>query len=101
MKNKPVAYLIADGSDLDVRPIAVSRSRIKIKVVGLKRGEVVRLGKNSGAKNIETQNGVIWLTGTPASGDILLQSGGQFEFENHWPYVIEALEDAELSLYFI
>lgn len=64
----------------------------------MKRGEIIRLEKASGVRNVETKNGVVWLTGTPADGDVLLQNGEQFELRNNWPYVIEALEPAELLL---
>lgn len=64
----------------------------------MKRGEVIRLEKDSGVRNIETKNGLVWLTGTPADGDVLLQNAEQFELRNQWPYVIQALEEAELSL---
>lgn len=83
---------------LDSRLVVVNRSRIQIKIMRLERGEVIRLEKNSDVRNIEAKNGVIWLTGTPAAGDVLLHSGEQLELQNNWPYVIEALERAELLL---
>jgi Protein of unknown function (DUF2917) len=64
----------------------------------MKRGEIIRLEKTSGVRNIEMKNGVVWLTGTPADGDVLLQDGERFELRNNWPYVIEALEPAEVLL---
>jgi hypothetical protein len=85
-------------SNLDYRPMVASSVRARIETVSLNRGEVIRLEKNSEVKNIETKNGVIWLTGTPADGDVLLQNGEQLELQNQWPYVIEALEETELLL---
>ena len=78
--------------------MAASRPRTKAKTILLKRDGVIRLQKNSCVKNIETKNGVVWLTGTPANGDVLLQPGELFELGNNWPYVIQALEHAELLL---
>lgn len=78
--------------------MVASSVRARIETVSLNRGEVIRLEKNSEVKNIETKNGVIWLTGTPADGDVLLQNGEQLELQNQWPYVIEALEETELLL---
>ena len=60
---------------------------------------MLRLEKNSSVTNIEIKSGIVWLTGTPANGDVLLQDGDQFELQNNWPYVIEALEQAGLLLF--
>lgn len=88
MENRPAAHFSA----------ATSRFRSRTKITFLKRGEVIQLEKNSGVKNVETKSGVVWLTGMPANGDVLLQTGEKFELQNHWPYVFEALEPAELLL---
>jgi hypothetical protein len=85
-------------SNLEYHPMVASSLRARIETISLNRGEVIRLEKNCGVKNIATKSGIVWLTGTPASGDVLLQNGEQFELQNQWPYVIEALEEAELLL---
>ena len=78
--------------------MVTNRLRVQTKAIRLKRGEVIRLEKKSGVKNIAIRNGGVWLTGTPADGDVLLQQGEQFTLRNDWPYIIEALEPAELLL---
>ncbi|HEX4265200.1 MAG TPA: DUF2917 domain-containing protein [Verrucomicrobiae bacterium] len=70
-----------------------SRSGIRT----LARDKVIRLEQRSGIKRIEIKTGVVWLTSTPAKGDILLRVGDVFECQKNWPYVIEALEHSELS----
>ncbi len=89
---------MADIPALDSRFIAASRSLAKVKVIGLKRGAVIWLEKNSGVTKVEAKDGIVWLTGTPANGDVLLQQGDRFELKRDWPYVIQALERAEVSL---
>ena len=98
MKNDSAAYSTTDIYTSDSRPTAASRPRTKAGTVRLKRGDLIRLDKNSCVKNIETRNGVVWLTATPADGDVLLQPGELFELGDNWPYVIQALEHAELLL---
>jgi hypothetical protein len=63
----------------------------------LKRDEVIRLERRSGIKCIKVKSGTIWLTSTPAAGDVLLGAGDGFECEKHWPYVLQALSASELS----
>lgn len=57
----------------------------------LKRREVTRLEKNSYAKGIKLWTGMLWVTGTPASGDMVLFPCESFIFRDEWPYLIEAL----------
>lgn len=47
---------------------------------------------------LQVNRGILWLTGTPANGDVILEAGQAFEFQNHWPYVIQALEASEISI---
>ena len=60
--------------------------------------EVIRVEKKSGVNSIEVMRGMVWLTSTPANGDVILQSGDRYELGTAWPFVLQALEDAELSL---
>jgi Protein of unknown function (DUF2917) len=59
---------------------------------------VLRLERKQQFKKILVRSGVLWLTSTPAAGDVILGQGETFEFQNAWPYVIEAIEAAEISL---
>lgn len=81
------------------RPMVASRQSVRTKTICLKRGEVIRLEKDSGVRNIQAKSGILWLTATPADGDMLLQNGESFELGNHWPYILEALEEAEVFYY--
>lgn len=76
-------------------PVVTIRRQALTKNISLERGEVKRLNKNSGVRTIKVKSGVIWITGTPADGDILLQRGESLELRNQWPYVLEALEKTE------
>ena len=69
------------------------------RTVRLKRHAVIRLEKSSGVKGIAIKSGVVWLTGTPAGSDVLLDQGGRFETAEDWPYIIEALEPGEIVLW--
>jgi len=69
-----------------------------VQTIRLKRDAVIRLEKSSGVKSVEISSGIVWLTGTPAAGDVLLTEGGRFETAGAWPYVIQALEPGEIVL---
>lgn len=64
----------------------------------LKRHHVIRLEQKQQFKKVEVRSGVLWLTGTPADGDVILGQSQTFELQNGWPYVIEAIEAAEILL---
>ena len=69
-----------------------------IRTVHLKHGAVLRLEKSSGIQTIEIKSGTVWLTGTPANGDLLLRKDARFQAGTDWPYIIQALESAEIAL---
>jgi hypothetical protein len=90
---------MADLGALDSRrPAAPADFTAQTGAIHLNRGKVIRLEKNSDVKTVEIIRGIVWLTGTPAKGDLLLRAGDRFELRNNWPYVIQALEGAELTL---
>jgi hypothetical protein len=62
----------------------------------LRRGEVRRFDHADGVEEIRVLSGVIWLTATPADGDILLRPLDSHRFSSGWPIVIEALEEASI-----
>lgn len=61
-------------------------------------GAVLRLTKAAGVREVQVRHGVVWLTGTPASGDVLLQPGESFLCADNWPFVLQALRDTALVL---
>jgi hypothetical protein len=67
-------------------------------LVSLRRHQPVRLEKDSGLTRIEVHRGMVWLTGTPGRSDQLLSSGETVRLTEDWPFVVEALEDAEVFL---
>ena len=66
--------------------------------VHLRGDEVIRLTKDSGFKQVDVRSGTIWLTGTPAKGDVLLQPGDQLQLARDWPFVLQALSEARIVL---
>ncbi|HEV2692789.1 MAG TPA: DUF2917 domain-containing protein [Verrucomicrobiae bacterium] len=86
------------GSVVPRRPAMVGLAANGLETVSLPREKIFRLEKNSGVISIEIASGVVWLTGTPADGDVLLSSGERFTLPNTRPFVIQALEPAEFSL---
>lgn len=61
----------------------------------LPRGMVLSLDQADGVAFLELKRGTVWITGTPARGDTILQTGEKHDFGNSWPYVIEAMSDAD------
>ena len=43
-------------------------------------------------------SGIVWITGTPSSGDTLLRCGECHGFGSEYPHVIEAIVEATVSL---
>jgi hypothetical protein len=68
---------------------------VTVRLLG---NELVRLQERSGRRSVIVRKGIVWLTGTPACGDVILQCGARFEFGDQWPFVLQALEDAEIEL---
>jgi hypothetical protein len=66
--------------------------------VSLIRNELVCLHQNCGRQVVQVRMGVVWLTGSPACGDVILVRGDRFVFDEHWPFVLQALEKAEIDL---
>lgn len=75
----------------------VSLVQVEEKPVSLRRGQVMTICKKSPAR-IEVLRGTIWLTGTPAEKDVVLQAGDEFRLADGEKFVIEALTDAEIIL---
>jgi hypothetical protein len=80
------------------RPAAVGNPPTRVKIMRLSRDQVIRLDQSSRIKNLTVKSGIIWLTGAPANGDILLHPGDLMKLPGHWPYVIQALDCAEVQL---
>ncbi len=85
------------GSD-SCEAVVADRLATQVETIQLPHEKVIRLEKNSDVESIEITIGMVWLTGTPANGDVLLSPGERFELRDNWPFVIQALEATELSL---
>ena len=64
----------------------------------LERNQPLRLGPEAGWSGVKVRRGTLWLTGTPANGDVLLRPGDGFRFGGGGLWVLEALSDAEIVL---
>jgi hypothetical protein len=92
---RPAAVVRARNS----RPlVAARRPAAQVEFIQLARHKVIRVEKTSGVDRIEVKSGAVWLTGTPADGDVILSPGERFELRDNWPFVIQALEPTELCL---
>jgi hypothetical protein len=60
--------------------------------------EILRLTGSCGVNRLRVHQGTVWLTGTPASGDVLLRAGDHFPLTARWPFILQALGDAEIVL---
>jgi hypothetical protein len=69
------------------------------RTVHLSHNAILRLEKSSRIKFLEIKSGSAWLTGTPAIEDLILHPGERFKTGADWPYVIQALEPAEVILF--
>jgi hypothetical protein len=94
MTSLSTARIDALGSSESTRNGTLSlRSGIRV----LAQDQVIRLERRSGIKRIEIKAGIVWLTSTPADGDVFLKAGDVFECQKSWPYILQALEPSELS----
>ena len=68
--------------------------------IRLRRGEVLRLDADLDAPTTcRVVRGTVWLTATPAAGDIILSDGEALVVSCGWPVVAEAIGDeAEMEV---
>jgi hypothetical protein len=98
VKSELLSTLFEPTSGAAFRSASKGTVNTRAKTCHLERHHVIRLERNQQFKKIEVKSGGLWLTGTPADGDVLLGPSEIFEFQDDWPYVIEAIEAAEISL---
>jgi hypothetical protein len=79
-------------------PMVSTRSARPISLQ-LARGQVHRLDAADGVREIHVLDGKVWLTTTPAEGDVILRNTDRFApTATAWPVVFEALQDATVLL---
>lgn len=81
-----------------IREIDPAFTNERHRVLRMQSGELVRLDEKSQVSLLEVREGLIWLTGTPANGDILLERGNQLRLTDQWPFLVQALNDSEIAL---
>ncbi len=59
---------------------------------------VIRLERASGVSEIMVARGVVWVTETPATGDILLCQGGYLPLRGGWPVMLQAMTEGSIIL---
>ena len=59
---------------------------------------VIRLERASGVSGILVEHGVVWVTETPATGDILLCQGGYLPLRGGWPVILQAMTEGSIIL---
>ena len=66
--------------------------------VRLKRSQVLTIAKRSTACRLVVQQGKVWATSAPATGDFVLEAGAGLNLAARHPFVVEALTDSEIIL---
>jgi Protein of unknown function (DUF2917) len=91
-----MAFLLkTNGEQLQVNAGVVSELPVRLvrnKPVVLQKGGFDR-------QVLKVREGIVWLTGTPAVGDVILRIGDRFVLDERWPFVVQAMEDAVIDLY--
>ena len=66
--------------------------------IRLGRNGIIQLEEHCGAGCLRVRRGTVWLTGTPAEIDVVLQAGNRFNLSGQWPFVLQAMGDADIEL---
>lgn len=69
-----------------------------LRTIFLRANETLRITPDSGVTCVEVRRGIVWLTGSPAKGDVLLHPGDRFALVRDWPFVVQAMGSAEIIL---
>ena len=72
--------------------------RAQSRIVELRYNELLRIDEADGARWLEVLQGIVWITATPANGDVVLRAGDCLELADCRPFVAQALEPARLLL---
>src|SRR5262249_27628965 len=76
-------------------PAGATRQSFAIR---LGRIGIIQLEDHCGARCLRVRRGTVWLTGTPAENAVLLQAGHRFDLTRQWPFVLQAIGDADIEL---
>jgi len=61
-------------------------------------GQVLRLEARMRITRLRVLEGCLWLTTTPADGDVLLRAGDVWDADDRWPIVVQAVADATAAV---
>lgn len=61
-------------------------------------GCVFSIRESSGIAGVRVETGKVWLTATPGTEDIVLQTGETFLLAQDWPFVLETLCESRIAL---
>lgn len=67
-------------------------------IVRLAVNDTMRIGAADRVEYLEVLRGTVWLTGTPATGDVLLREGEGFALADDWPFIVQAMSPAEIVM---
>jgi hypothetical protein len=70
-----------------------------LRSISLRADEVVSFTRHHRGARFDVRSGIVWLTGSPAAGDVILRAGDRFDLGNATPYVVQALGGATLVLW--
>lgn len=62
------------------------------RTIFLPAGEVFSITRASHVTRLHVRQGILWVTGSPARGDLLLREGEVHSLGTDWPYVLQAMD---------
>jgi hypothetical protein len=66
----------------------------------LAAGRVLRVEAPQRVSRLSVVDGCLWLTTTPADGDVLLRAGDTWHADGQWPVVVQAMRPTVLTVSF-
>lgn len=66
--------------------------------VQLAKDQVIRLDRDSRIAGVEVERGRVWMTLTPADGDLVMDQGHAVRLSGGWPVVLQALTEVTLLI---
>jgi hypothetical protein len=66
----------------------------------LAAGRVLRVDARQRVSRLTVVDGCLWLTTTPADGDVILRAGDVWHADGRWPVVVQAMGPATAAVSF-
>lgn len=64
--------------------------------IQLARDGIIRLDRESRVSGIVIEEGSVWITETPANGDVIVSQGGYVRIRGGWPVLVQAMTEAKM-----